>query len=111
MLFEEDDSVWSRNIKRGIISVLQTRSYESLRRYTAEPMDEEMTQNRGSLVNEFDVLGKCRTVYTTNSRDVESPASFEIRKKKTMHTCSLNSQLFDKSSLVKHDYLSPYQVK
>lgn len=92
VLFEKGDNSWSRNFKRGIISTFQVKSFDSLRAYNLTAgNDQEMKYNKGSVVSESDVLGKCRTVYSTNYLDRESENTFEIQKTKDLHTCQMSS--------------------
>ena len=76
VLFEQKDQNWSKNVKRAIISAFQTKSTENLR---------EIEEGKKSAVfYETDVLGKCRTTYALKQ-------GF-LRKTKSLHTCTLDTQ-------------------
>jgi len=84
--FLDNDKNWSRNIKRGIISTLQTLSVCHLNDY------DEDSSKKSTLIYEYDVLGRCRTTYSLQKNDYEEEkVSFKLEKKKDLHTCSLNS--------------------
>ncbi len=80
------DSNWSKNIKRGVISTLQTLSACCLNDY------DEDSSTKSTLVYEYDVLGRCRTTYSVKNEEyVKGSNSFKLEKKKDLHSCSLNS--------------------
>lgn len=84
--FLDGDSNWSRNIKRGVISTIQTLSACHLNDY------EEDSSKKSTLIYEYDVLGRCRTTYSVKTQAYLSGSnSFKLEKKKDLHTCSLNS--------------------
>lgn len=78
--FYENDSTWSRNIKRGILSALQSKSINDL----IESNDE-----KSAVVYETDVLGRCRTTYKVE--EATDPANMILTKRKSLHGCTLNS--------------------
>jgi hypothetical protein len=84
--FVDSDPSWSRNVKRGILSTLQTLSTNQLNEFETE---------RSALVYETDVLGRCRTTYRLNKYDknfnvyVPGYESFVLQKTKELHTCTL----------------------
>ncbi len=83
--FLDNDSNWSRNIKRGVISTLQTLSSCHLNDY-------DESSRISTLIYEYDVLGRCRTSYLVPNEDYKrGNDSFKLVKKKDLHTCSLNS--------------------
>lgn len=75
--FEKGADSWSRNLKRAIISAFQTKSEQKLREL------EPMSAKKSSVFYETDVLGRCRTTYTKNGE--------VLLKKKSLHTCTLDS--------------------
>lgn len=79
--FDKNDKPWSRNIKRGILSALQLKSIAELRSIEGNP-------KKSAVVYESDVLGRCRTTYSTenNAKDQD----ITINKKKSLHRCTLN---------------------
>ncbi len=84
--FLDGDSNWSRNVKRGIISTLQTFSANNLHNFENEAAE------KSALIYETDVLGRCRTTYSVKNSDyVPEKSSFKLEKKKDLHSCSLNS--------------------
>ena len=86
--FLEQDSAWSRNIKRGILSALQSKSVNNLR---------EHEDGQSAVVYETDVLGRCRTTYTVKKSDA---TSITLKKKKSLHGCTLNGN--HKSSAIQY---------
>ena len=75
--FEKGEDRWSRNIKRAIVSAFQTKSDKKLREL------EPKSTKKSSVFYETDVLGRCRTTYTKNENF--------LQKKKSLHSCTLNS--------------------
>lgn len=78
--FSEGDSAWSRNIKRGILSVLQVKSVKALR--DLDLSNESNGEAKSAVVYETDVLGRCRTTYVSKDSS--------ITKKKSLQRCTLN---------------------
>lgn len=84
--FDMNDSKWSRNIKRGIISAFQTKSETNLRK-----MDLLNDSNEMSTVGyETDVQGRCRTTYELDADNFVSGKSIRLNKKKSLHACTSN---------------------
>lgn len=79
--FVENDKPWSRNIKRGILSAFQLKSVKELRTLDGET-------KRSAVVYETDVLGRCRTTYSTE--DKPESAEINLKKKKSLNRCSLD---------------------
>lgn len=88
VLFDREDSIWSRNIKRGVISAFLYDSPSTLMPYNSTLYGDYGP--RGRLGYETDVFGKCRTVYTMP--ELKTSQDFIIRKKKYLQTCSLNEK-------------------
>jgi len=82
--FQPDDKPWSRNVKRGVISVFQAKSESHLRPISYFSDSEE----RSATVYETDVLGRCRTTYSLASGS--SSQSVKLTKKKSLQRCTLN---------------------
>jgi hypothetical protein len=80
--FVKVDSEWSRNIKRGVLSALQTKSVSDLRQ-----LEEGSDSDKSSTVYETDVLGRCRTTYELKE---QSGSKIVLKKTKPLHDCTLN---------------------
>ena len=89
--FSEGDSAWSRNVKRGILSTLQVKSVSSLR--DLDLSNQSNNDAKSAVVYETDVLGRCRTTYSSQD-------SSKITKKKSLHRCTLNEN--SKTSAVQY---------
>ena len=81
--FGPAETVWSRNVKRGIISVLQVKSQDDLRK--ADELD--ASSEKSAVVYESDVLGRCRTTYKLDS---DSAGTYKLKKTKSLGRCTLN---------------------
>jgi hypothetical protein len=81
------EDVWSRNIKRAIISAFQLRSDKELR--GENPLDAN-ADKKSSIVYETDSLGKCRTTYNFEREDADN---IRIQKQKAVHRCSLDEAI------------------
>lgn len=90
--FEPNDSQWSRNIKRGIISAFQVKSETDLRQLNLE----DSTSERSATVYETDILGRCRTTYKLE----QSSSTIKLNKKKSLQRCTLNEN--SKSSAIQY---------
>lgn len=93
--FVEGDKPWSRNIKRGILSAFQAKSIKDLR--SVEGQDK-----KSAVIYETDVLGRCRTTYST--KDDASSAQISLKKKKSLNRCTLNEN--SKTSAIQY---TPYK--
>jgi hypothetical protein len=80
--FIESDPVWSRNVKRGVLSALQTKSVNDLRQ-----LEDGEATDKSATVYETDVLGRCRTTYDLKSN---SGSEIVLKKTKSLHGCTLN---------------------
>lgn len=98
--FAAADLPWSRNIKRGILSALQTRSEKNLRNF--DLLNE--SNDKSATLYETDVLGRCRTTYALEDKDYASGKSMRMTKRKSLHACSANAM--SKSSAVQ---FKPYR--
>lgn len=96
--FSENDQPWSRNIKRGILSSLQLKNPEDLR--TAQPGSD--IGKKSAVVYETDVLGRCRTTYSTD--DNLRSAQIQLTKRKSLQRCTLNGN--SKTSAIQYQ---PYK--
>ena len=90
--FNPNDSQWSRNIKRGIISAFQVKSETDLRQLNLE----DSTSERSATVYETDILGRCRTTYKLE----QSSSTIKLNKKKSLQRCTLNEN--SKSSAIQY---------
>ena len=81
--FGPAETAWSRNVKRGVISVLQVKSQDDLRK--ADEMD--ASSEKSAVVYENDVLGRCRTTYKLESASADS---YKLKKTKSLGRCTLN---------------------
>lgn len=93
--FESDDKPGSRNIKRGILSALQLKAIKDLRSIEGE-------DKKSAVVYETDVLGRCRTTYST--KDNANSAEITLKKKKSLSRCTLNEN--SKTSAIQYQ---PYK--
>lgn len=93
--FNEDDTTWARNIKRGILSAFQLKAIQDLR--SIEGQDK-----KSAVVYETDVLGRCRT--TVSTKDDVNSAEINLNKKKSLSRCTLNEN--SKTSAVQYQ---PYK--
>jgi hypothetical protein len=89
--FAEADQPWSRNIKRGILSALQAKSISELRSI-------EGATKKSAVVYETDILGRCRTTYSTSNG--QGDAEITLKKKKSLQRCTLNEN--SKTSAVQY---------
>lgn len=93
--FRPNDKPWSRNIKRGILSALQLKAIKDLR--SLEGQDK-----KSAVIYETDVLGRCRTTYST--KDNADSAQITLKKKKSLQRCTLNEN--SKTSAIQYQ---PYK--
>lgn len=93
--FSEGDSAWSRNVKRGILSALQVVQVNSMRTVDFKPAGD-----RSTVVYETDVIGRCRTTYSTQDSMSNSDDSSRIKKRKSLQRCTLNDN--SKTSAVQY---------
>lgn len=83
--FHKEDSQWSRNIKRGIISTFQVKTEASLRSLN----ELDWPTEKSATVYETDILGRCRTTYKIKP-DSSSDNQFTVNKVKSLQSCTLN---------------------
>lgn len=84
--FDPTDNSWSRNIKRGILSSLQTLS--TCRLSSVTPGGDDATS---ALIYETDFLGRCRTTYSTASASDSS--NYDLVKTKSLHSCQESTNI------------------
>jgi hypothetical protein len=80
--FIETDPVWSRNVKRGVLSALQTKSVNDLRQ-----LEDGQATDKSATIYETDVLGRCRTTYDLKSN---ADSKVVLKKTKSLQGCTLN---------------------
>lgn len=93
--FVAGDKPWSRNIKRGILSAFQIKSIRDLRSLPGE-------EKKSGVIYETDVLGRCRTTYST--KDEPNSAEINLKKKKSLQRCTLTENV--KTSAIQYQ---PYK--